>query len=50
MAELLEDFGYEPERFSIGWVSSQEPDKFVEAVTEMTERIKKMGPVSGVQS
>jgi len=50
VAELLEDFGYEPERFSIGWVSSQEPDKFVEAVTEMTERIKKMGPVSGVQS
>jgi F420-non-reducing hydrogenase iron-sulfur subunit len=31
--ELLEDFGYEKERFRLTWVSSAEPDKFVEAVT-----------------
>ena len=43
--ELLEDFGYEAERFSLTWVSSAEPDKFVAAVTEMTARIKKLGPV-----
>jgi len=46
VTELLEDFGYEQERFSIKWVSSQEPDKFVKEVTEMTERIREVGPVS----
>jgi len=46
VVELLEDFGYEPERFSLNWVSSAEPDKFVAAVTEMTARIKKLGPVT----
>ena len=33
------------ERFAITWVSSAEPDKFVKAVTEMTEKIKKLGPI-----
>ena len=47
VTELLQDFGYEPERLSLSWVSSAEPDKFVEAVTEMTQRIKKLGPVNG---
>ena len=47
IVELLEDYGYEPERFAISWVSSAEPDKFVKAVTEMTEKIKKLGPIHG---
>lgn len=47
VTELLQDFGYEPERLSLSWVSSAEPDKFVEAVTKMTQRIKKLGPVNG---
>jgi coenzyme F420-reducing hydrogenase delta subunit len=46
IVELLEDFGYEAERFSLNWVSSAEPDKFVAAVTEMTVRIKRLGPVN----
>ena len=46
VVELLGDFGYEPERFSLTWESSAEPDKFVAAVTEMTARIKKLGPVN----
>ena len=46
IVELLEDFGYEADRFSLTWVSSAEPDKFVAAVTEMTARIKRLGPVS----
>ncbi len=45
IVELLEDYGYEPERFAITWVSSAEPDKFVKAVTQMTEKIKKLGPI-----
>lgn len=46
VVELLEDFGYDSERFSLNWVSSAEPDKFVAAVTEMTARIKRLGPVN----
>ena len=41
--ELLEDFGFEEERFSLSWVSSAEPEKFVQAVTGMVERIKQLG-------
>jgi coenzyme F420-reducing hydrogenase delta subunit len=44
---LLEDFGYEPERFNLTWVSSAEPDKFVDAVTAMTARMRQLGPVNG---
>lgn len=46
IVELLEDFGYESERMSLTWLSSAEPDRFVRAVTEMTERIRKLGPVN----
>ncbi len=44
--ELMEDFGYEPERLMVAWCSAAEPDRFVEAVTTMTERIRKLGPVA----
>lgn len=44
--ELMEDFGYEKDRLRLAWCSSAEPDKFVEAVTKMTARIKKLGPVA----
>ena len=47
IVELLEDFGYDSERFGLTWVSSAEPDKFVTAVTEMTERVRKLGPIHG---
>ena len=46
ITEILEDYGYESERFSITWVSSAEPDKFVKAVTDMTARVRKLGPVN----
>jgi coenzyme F420-reducing hydrogenase delta subunit len=46
VVELLEDFGFDPERFSLHWVSSAEPDKFVDAVTRMTAKIKQLGPVN----
>lgn len=43
ISELLEDFGFEQERFSISWVSSAEPERFVQAVTEMTNQLKELG-------
>ncbi len=45
ITELLEDFGFEEDRFSISWVSSAEPEQFVQAVTEMTERVKQLRQV-----
>ena len=46
ITELLDDMGYERERYTISWLSSSEPDKLVKAFTGMTERIRKMGPVN----
>ena len=46
ISQLLEDFGFEEERFTLAWVSSAEPDRFVRAVTDMTNQIKKLGPVT----
>ncbi len=45
--ELFEDLGFEKERYEISWMSSAEPDRFVKVVTEMTQRIKELGPVNG---
>lgn len=42
IAELLEDFGFEEERFGIFWLSSAEPERFVAAVNDMTDRVKKL--------
>lgn len=42
IVELMEDLGYEKERFSLHWLSSAEPDRFVAAVTETAERIKRL--------
>ena len=44
--ELLEDFGFEEERFSIHWLSSAEPEKFVQVVTEMTEQVRQLNGLS----
>ena len=45
ITSMLDDMGYEKERYGVSWVSSAEPDKFAKAVTEMTARVKKLGPV-----
>lgn len=46
--EMLEDFGFEKERFSISWISSAEPEQFVQAVTEMTNTVKKLAHETAV--
>ena len=43
---MLEDFGIEPERFRLEWVSASEGPKFAQVVKEMTEAVKKLGPSS----
>lgn len=41
---LLEDFGLEPERFRLEWVSASEGKKFAKIVTEMVDQLKELGP------
>lgn len=41
---MLEDFGLEPERFRVEWISSSEAQRFADIITEMTEILKDLGP------
>jgi F420-non-reducing hydrogenase iron-sulfur subunit len=41
---LMEDFGLEPERFRLEWVSASEGARFAQIVTEMVDQLKQLGP------
>jgi len=41
---MLEDFGIEPERFRLEWVSASEGQRFAQVVQEMTEKVRQLGP------
>jgi len=41
---MLEDFGLEPERFRLEWVSASEGPRFAEVVRDMVEKVKALGP------
>ncbi len=41
---MLEDFGLEPERFRLEWVSASEGPKFAQVAREMVEQVKSVGP------
>jgi F420-non-reducing hydrogenase iron-sulfur subunit len=41
---MLEDFGLEPDRFRLEWVSASEAQRFAQVVTEMVERVRNLGP------
>jgi len=44
LKKVLEQFGIEPERVRLEWISASEGDKFATVVKEMVEQIKKLGP------
>jgi F420-non-reducing hydrogenase iron-sulfur subunit len=44
LKNTLKEFGIEPERVRLEWVSASEGDKFAAVVREMVESIKKLGP------
>ncbi|MBS7616076.1 hydrogenase iron-sulfur subunit [Candidatus Bathyarchaeota archaeon] len=44
LKKVLEEFGIEPERVRLEWVSASEGDKFAAVVRDMVEQIKKLGP------
>ncbi len=41
---MLDDFGVEPERFRLEWVSASEAPRFAQMVREMSEEIHTLGP------
>ena len=41
---MLEDFGVEPERFRLEWISASEGPRFAEVIGEMTESVRALGP------
>lgn len=41
---MLQQFGIEPERLDLEWISAGEADKYQRVVTEFIERIKRLGP------
>lgn len=41
---MLEDYGLEPERFRLEWVSASEGKKFAEIINDMTGNLKQLGP------
>jgi F420-non-reducing hydrogenase iron-sulfur subunit len=41
---MLEDFGIEPERFRLEWVSAAEGPRFAQVVTDFTEEVRQLGP------
>lgn len=42
---MLEQLGIERERFKLTWVSASEGENFAKIVSEMTEEIRKLGPL-----
>ena len=41
---MLEDFGIEPERFRLEWISASEGGKLAKVIQEMVDEIKGLGP------
>lgn len=44
LQKILQEFGIEPERLRLEWVSASEGDKFATIIRDMVEQIKKLGP------
>jgi len=44
LKKVLEQFGLEPERLRLEWVSASEGDRFAMVIKDMNEQIKKLGP------
>ena len=44
LRRVLKDFGIEPQRLRLEWISASEGDKFAAVVRNMVEDLKKLGP------
>lgn len=46
LKKLLEYLGIEPERVHMAWVSAAEGQKFADVIEEVTDSVRKVGPIS----
>jgi F420-non-reducing hydrogenase iron-sulfur subunit len=46
LRRLTSGFGIEPERLRLEWVSATEGERYARLVTEMTEQVRTLGPLS----
>jgi len=44
LKKILQEFGIEPERLRLEWISASEGDRFATIVRDMIERVKELGP------
>jgi F420-non-reducing hydrogenase iron-sulfur subunit len=44
LRKVIKEFGIEPERLRLEWVSASEGEKFAAVVRDMVEQVKKLGP------
>jgi len=44
LKEVLKDFGIDPKRLRLEWISASEGDKFAAVVRDMVDEVKKLGP------
>jgi F420-non-reducing hydrogenase iron-sulfur subunit len=45
LQRIITDFGIDPRRLRLEWVSASEGDRFAAIVNEMTEQIRALGPL-----
>jgi F420-non-reducing hydrogenase iron-sulfur subunit len=45
LKRVLKDFGIEPERLRLEWISASEGDKWAAVVKSMVDDLKKLGPI-----
>jgi F420-non-reducing hydrogenase iron-sulfur subunit len=50
LRKLLEQFGIEPERLRLEWVSAAEGDVFAKVVEDMVEKVRALGPLNWQES
>jgi F420-non-reducing hydrogenase iron-sulfur subunit len=46
LKRLVQGFGIDPRRLRLEWVSASEGDRFAQVINEMTEEIRKLGPLN----
>jgi len=44
LKRMLADYGIEPARFRLEWISASEGDRFAEVVNRITEEVRHLGP------
>jgi F420-non-reducing hydrogenase iron-sulfur subunit len=45
LRKVLSELGIEPERLRLEWISASEGEKFAKVVSDMTKKLKKLGPI-----